>query len=110
VEIAFKNKKLGKQLTDSVELQRCWGELAKKIKQRIAELSSLECLEDVTKLPALRCHELSGNRKGELAVWVSERYRIVFKPNHNPLPCKDDGGLDWKLVTKIVIIEVVDYH
>ena len=31
-------------------------------------------------------------------------------PNHEPVPRKDDGGIDLDKLTSIIIIEVVDYH
>ena len=37
-------------------------------------------------------------------------YRLIFKPDHQPLPRKDDGGLDWDQVTKVLVTEVVDTH
>ncbi|EIM73189.1 killer suppression protein HigA [Nitritalea halalkaliphila LW7] len=50
------------------------------------------------------------DRKGELAVDVSGNYRMIFEPLHDPIPKKDDGGLNWEEVTKIQINEIEDYH
>ncbi|WP_394335756.1 hypothetical protein [Flavobacterium cyanobacteriorum] len=61
-------------------------------------------------IPAARCHELTGDRKGELAVDVSGNYRMIFEPRHNPIPKEEDGGLNWEEVTKIQINEIEDYH
>ncbi len=61
-------------------------------------------------LPQARCHELLGNRKGELAVDLKHPYRLIFEPANDPIPRKPDGGLDWTQVTAINILEVVDYH
>jgi len=58
----------------------------------------------------LNCHELTGDRKGELAVDVSANYRMIFEPDHDPIPKKEDGGLNWEEVTKIQINEIEDYH
>ena len=60
--------------------------------------------------PPHRCHELTGNRKGQLTVDSGHPYRLVFKPNHNPLPERAEGGLDWKLVTSIEIEGIEDTH
>lgn len=57
-----------------------------------------------------RCHELTGDRKGELAVDLRGPYRLVFEPADNPPPVKEDGGLDWRRVTAVRILEVEDYH
>jgi len=31
-------------------------------------------------------------------------------PAHNPIPTKQDGGLDWHAVTEIVIVAITDTH
>lgn len=37
-------------------------------------------------------------------------YRLIIRPNHDPLPMRAEGGLDWKAVTAIVIVEIKDTH
>jgi proteic killer suppression protein len=56
------------------------------------------------------CEELKENRKGQFSLRLDGRYRLIFIPNHDPLPTKPDGGLDWKRITAVKIIEVKDYH
>lgn len=60
--------------------------------------------------PPHRCHELTGNLKGKLTVDLDHPYRLVFVPNHEPLPQRPEGGLDWKLVTAIEIKGIEDTH
>jgi plasmid maintenance system killer protein len=110
VEISYKTRKLEKQLTDPFELVKSFGLLAKKIKMRLKNLSDADNLGVLRSLPATGCHELSGNRQGQLAVNISVNYRLVFEPANEPVPFKADGGLNWNAVTKIRIIEIVDYH
>ena len=76
----------------------------------MAELGAATTLEDMRLLPGARCHELTGDRKGQLAVDLVHPLRLVFEPDHDPQPEKADGGLDWIAVTKVVIVEIVDYH
>ncbi len=57
-----------------------------------------------------RRHQLEGNRAGQYAVDLVHPNRLVFVPNHDPIPRKKDGGIDTDQVTAITIIEVVDYH
>ncbi|MFG0249796.1 MAG: type II toxin-antitoxin system RelE/ParE family toxin [Phycisphaeraceae bacterium JB051] len=88
-----------------------WGDkLASKLKQRLMELSAAETLEQISRLPPARCHELKENYKGKLAVTLKEQYRLIFEVGNDPRPCLEDGGLDWEKVTEVVILEVVDYH
>jgi proteic killer suppression protein len=55
-------------------------------------------------------HELKGDRHGQLAVNGKDPLRIVFIPDHDPLPLKPDGGLDWSRVTAIRITSIENYH
>ena len=57
-----------------------------------------------------RRHELSENHKGMFAIDLNHPYRLVFRPNHDPVPLKKDGGIDLESVTAIVIVGVEDYH
>ena len=109
--IGFRSKKLQKLCCSSKKMMSELGKPnADKLKQRFAELDAADTLADLRFLPGLRCHELGGNRKGQLAVDLAHPYRLVFIPEHNPLPKKTDGGLDWEKVKRIQIIEVIDYH
>ena len=83
---------------------------AKKLQQRLAELKAAATLDDMRSLPAARCHELTGDRKGQLAVDLVHPRRLIFEPDQTPTPTKDDGGLEWSKVTQIFIVEIVDYH
>lgn len=110
MEISYKNRKLEKQQTNPREMAKSFGQLARKVNQRLKDLTDADSLAIMRTIPAARCHELTGDRKDELAVDVSGNYRMVFEPNHNPKPKKDDGGLNWEEVTKIQINEIEDYH
>lgn len=57
-----------------------------------------------------RCHELIGDRKGEISIDLDGPYRLIFEPADNPPPTNEDGGLDWKRVTAVVILAVEDTH
>jgi plasmid maintenance system killer protein len=110
VEISYKNRKFEKQLTDPKEMSKSFGQWAVKIKMRLKNLKDADNLAIMRTIPAARCHELTGDRKGELAVDVSGNYRMIFEPNHDPIPQKEDGGLNWEGVTSIQINEIEDYH
>jgi hypothetical protein len=57
-----------------------------------------------------KCHELSGDRKGQLGMRLTGGKRLIFEPANDPLPTLDDGGLDWERVDAIRVLEIVDYH
>ena len=110
MEIKYKSNKLEKNLTIPREISRIYGNMAKLVNQRMKELLASRNLFVLGTLPGPNCHELKGKRMGELAVDISGNWRLIFEPNHDPLPLKADGGLDWQQVTSIKIIEVTDYH
>jgi len=111
VRLFYPSRQLQRICSSEKEMVRHLGRrLADVLKQRLTELEAAESLEDVHSLPATRCHELSQDRKGQLAVNLVHPKRLIFKPDHDPVPTKKDGGLDWTRVTQILILEIVDYH
>lgn len=82
---------------------------AKKLRSRLDDLDAVSNLEAMRMLPG-RCHELKGNLAGRLAVELQGGFRLVFRPEDEPPPLKDDGGLDWRSVTSIRVVSVEDYH
>ena len=111
MEITFKDRKTARIFNSESNLVReCGVENAKLIKRRLAVLGAALSLDEVAHRPPERRHELAGARKGQFAVDVKQPYRIVFVPNHNPLPVKTDGGIDLRQVTAITILGVEDYH
>ncbi|MCS0494340.1 hypothetical protein NVS89_04465 [Ancylobacter sp. MQZ15Z-1] len=68
-------------------------------------------LGDVPTGTPVHCHPLKhGSRKGQYAVTLKANWRLVFRPDHDPLPTLASGELDLSKVTVIHLIEVVDYH
>src|SRR6266700_1148629 len=82
---------------------------AKLIRRRLDELRAAPCLDVMRYLPG-RCHELKGNRAGQLSVDLDGPYRLLFSPAHVPIPTKPDGGMDWEQVTAIILVGVVYTH
>jgi len=74
------------------------------------ELRAASNLEVMKTIPAANCHELKGDRQGEFAVDISGNFRLIFKPDHNPVPRKEDKSIDCIKVTDIQILDIGDYH
>ena len=110
MDIVFGNNKLRKSFGSDAAIQKEYGRQAKVIKVRMAILRNAKNLADVPTSNPERCHQLKADRKGQFAVNLKKSYRLIFEPDHEPIPRKDDGGIDLEKVTKIKIIEVVDYH
>jgi len=111
MDIAFKTTKLRKIFEAEKELIRVYGELrGKKLSRIMSFLRAASCLENVPSEKPFRRHELTSNRKRQFSVDITKNYRLIFEPYNNPLPIKEDGGLDLKKIDRIKIIEVEDYH
>jgi proteic killer suppression protein len=109
MEIDFKDKKL-KALCEQEKLaQRKLGtQMAQKLKARLGDL---DAASSVTALPVVgRPHPLMGDRSGQYALDLVQPKRLVFEPDHDPVPRLKDGGIDWSQVTRICIIWIGDYH
>lgn len=110
MDIVFKNQKFKKECNNQRLLQKQHGQIrAKRIRQRLDDLRAADVLEDMRNLPG-RCHELRGDRGGQLSLDLDHPYRLIFEPANDPIPLKPDGGIDWKKVTAIKIIGVDDTH
>ena len=110
MEISFAKPRLKKICESMKELRRAHGDgCAKRVATRLADIEAASCLEDLRSLPG-RCHELEGDRAGQLALQLPDGKRLVFEPDHNSPPSKEDGGLDWSGVEAVRILEIVDYH
>ncbi len=111
MNIYFKSKSVQKACAGKDALIKKWGKKhGMKVAQRLKELSAATNLSHISVLPPPRMHELSGERKGEYVVDVGHAYRLIFKPNHNPVPKKDDGGIALEKVTSILILSIENYH
>lgn len=111
MDISFPNARLAKLFSSEKELVRKFGkEQAKLIMRRMTELAAAENLQQLTSLPQIRPHELSGNLKGRISLDLKHPYRLLIAPDYEEIPRKKDGGLDWSQIKKVIIIGVEDTH
>ena len=113
MEVRFKNRKLAKVFKDYASLEREYGvEMTRKIRDRFEKLKEADNLGDFWPPYSRpdRCHEMTGSRKGQLSVDLKHPRRLFFVPDHNPVPERSEGGLDWGQVTRIIIVAVEDPH
>lgn len=110
MHLSFANQKFQRECESRKALTRTHGQAgARKVMARLADLAAAASLEEMRRLPG-RCHELSGDRKGQLAIDLSGGRRLVFEPAATPIPTKSDGGLDWSAVDAVRVLEITDYH
>lgn len=111
MDVSFSTSKLAKICNSAKKLRGEYGpRMAALVQQRLGELQNADTLEDMRHLPGARCHELKANLGGHLAVDLVHPNRLVFKPDHDPVPVRDDGGLNWKEVTAVEVVGIGDYH
>ena len=110
MDVSFESKKLQKICNSESKLRGGYGDrMAAKIQLRLLDLSAAESLAVMRTLPG-RCHELRADRSGQLALDLVHPARLIFKPDHVPIPTMKGGNLNWDLVTKVIIVEIYDYH
>ena len=79
MEVRFKTNKLQKQYENSKDAVKAYGiDVAKKYIQRVGILKSAKSFDDLSKIPQLRFHPLTGNRKGEFAISLTGFYRLII--------------------------------
>ena len=111
MDITFRTSRLARVFNSDRDLRRTYGDrMARRIQIRLAVLKNARTLDLVPTTPPDRRHQLTGDRRGQFAVDLVHLRRIVFVPNHDPVPLRDDGGMDLEQITAITILEVVDYH
>ncbi len=113
MDITFATKKLDKELNQDKAMMREHGAIrSKRLKVLLTAMRAAPNLAAFAPpmSPPHRCHELTGNRQGQLSMDLDHPYRLLFVPSHSPLPTREEGGLDWYSVTAINILKIEDTH
>lgn len=108
MEIHFRDKKI-RELCEkrAVAEKKLGAARARKLRTR---LDDLDAANRVTDLTAGNPHPLKGDRLEQFALDLAGGWRLVFAPDHNPSPRRDDQSIDWSKVTIICIKFIGDYH
>lgn len=108
MEMAFQTSTLQKLCeNENFAIHRLGPTNATKLRNRLADI---EAAENVTNLVAGRPHPLKGERKGQLSISLAGGTRLVIKPNHDAIPRKSDGSVDWMAVTSVTVCYIGDCH
>lgn len=111
LDIQFSTRKLERVINNKRDLIRKYGDrMARTIMVRMAVLKGADHLGLVPVDKPDRRHQLTGPLKDHFAVDLVHPFRLVFRPDHQPIPRKNDGGIDLEAVTAIEIAKVIDYH
>lgn len=110
MNIIFKDKKLGKIANDDRKMQKELGaKRAKVFRLRLFHLSEAENLAVLRSFPGNH-HELKYDRKGQWACDLDNPYRLIYKPQEDPIPKDEQGSYIWCEIKGIEIIKIVNYH
>jgi proteic killer suppression protein len=110
MDMTFARGKEQKLCNSARKLQGEYGpRMAALIQERLVSLAAADNLEVMRMLPG-RCHELTGDLKGYVALDLVHPMRLVFKPIDDPLPLLEGGGLNWQGVRSVEIWRIGDYH
>lgn len=108
MDVAFHTRELRELAHDRKAATKTLGaRCAEILRKRLDDLRAATSLEAMRHLPG-RCHELKGDRAGELAIDLEHPKRLVFKPADGKRGL--NSLLDWSSVTAIEILEIIDYH
>lgn len=111
LDFTYRSSRLRKELSDAKAMDRAYGDRARPLRLRLGVLAEASHLGDVPTGTPEHCHPLKhGSRKGQFAVTLRANWRLVFRPDHDPLPMLPSGTIDLTKVTVIELIEIVDYH
>lgn len=110
MQVLFSSDRDKKFFQSKSEQARHFGpDAAKKLKLRLDDLDASLSMEDMRNLPG-KWEELTGDRASQFSARLAGGLRLIVKPSKQPPPAKPDGGLDWRAIDSVTVIEVVDYH
>jgi toxin HigB-1 len=108
MDIVFRDQRLRALCEQqSIATRTLGATCARRLQARLADLQAAMCVAD---LVAGHPHPLQGDRLGQFALDLAGGRRLVFEPDHDPVPERESGGIDWTQVTRIRVIYVGDYH
>jgi plasmid maintenance system killer protein len=110
VDFSFANRKFEKELSDISAMKKAYGERSRALQNRLTTLAVAENLSDVPIGPPDWLEQLKGDRDEQFSVVLTRNWRLIFEIDHDPIPRREDGGIDLENVTAIRLVEVVDYH
>ena len=91
----------------SKAVKKLGAETADKLAHRLQQLEAAETLQDISNFGTShrgpRLHWLQGRLAGSLAVNITGKLRLIFKPKNTSLK-------DYKQIDSIIIIQIKDIH
>ncbi len=91
-------------------MRRAYGKSAPKLKNHLDALRDAVTLADIAIPKIGRFHRLKGDRKHQFAMDLKHPHRLIIVSVVQPMPTLPNGNIDYAAITKVEIVEIVDYH
>ena len=79
MKVEFRTRKLEKQYRESKQAVKAYGQVIGRLYiQRINIIKSATDIEQLKSLPRIHCHPLKEDRKGDWAIKLADRVRLIF--------------------------------
>lgn len=92
MKVKFRRTALQKQYEQSAKAQKAYGaQVARKYIGRINILKQVKSRDEImTQHPTLRCHALTGDRKGQHAIRLRDRSRLIVTFESEEIVCIEE--------------------
>lgn len=78
MQVRFRTRQLQRCYESIADATRAWGaEVARRYVERVSILHTVETIEDLHRIPPLRFHPLKGNHRGQYALRLTDRMRLI---------------------------------
>lgn len=77
--------------------------MAEKLTNRLADLDAAATIYDLVVQKPIK---LVGAQKGQLSLELTEGVQLVFSANHNAVPLRRNGTINWRKVARIKIMRI----
>ncbi len=93
MQLAFRTRKLERCYLQQREATREWGpNVGRRYIKTLTELQLLTRFGDISRIRPYRLHQLTGKRKGQFAIDLHGRWRLIVKPTAD-----EDGLTVWEV-------------
>ena len=85
MQVRFRTRQLQRCYESIADATREWGAgVARRYVERVSILHTVETIEDLHRIPSFRFHPLKGNHRGEYALTLTDRMRLILTFVHRP--------------------------
>lgn len=95
IDVQYKKKYLEKCFRSLSLATKRWGpDIGRKYIKQLSFVYAAEAIQDLYKIPTLRFHPLKGDRKGQYAITLAKRARIIVEVEGNTILIVEEVNTD----------------